>query len=560
MTAGNPNDDFDDELLSAYVDGELTAAERALVEERLRSDPTAAALVDELRSLSSTIKSLPRETLSRDWRVGVLAEVEQAQADSDARGPVTLPLAPVDRWAGIRRGLAWSALAIAATVLIAIFQPAELAQDERELARAEKRQAKEAQADAVLERLERRLRPSADASEASSEDQLAAANNRAEPAALPPGLRGSMGVVGVDASGPSGENADEMAVLPATAAAPEEQRPAPAAVPLAATPGVPAISADGTVAEATAGKLADLDAFAESAANGQPRADAVALHDSLDPPGALMAPLSSLPEDASSLENAAPASAAGPADVAMGGMGGGAAESFRGGVAFGNGDEATVMRAARAGAPAAEMPQAKVTLQLASNEGVARFEQFLAESDIARAEVGEGNKEAGGERVLELAPRTSFNRAADDAKHDAAGQQERSLYFFFAPSPSQPEAADKVELGVELDSAGAVKQLGANLIWVEATPAQIDALLKKCRQDQEAFAAVLADDDLLLAKKAEGDAGELKLKGAARADQAPTKSEAAIAASDKRERVLFILEPATSALESQLSPEAGEAK
>ena len=54
------------------------------MEERLRSDPMAAALVDELRSLSSAIKSLPRETLSRDLRVGVLAEVEQAQADSDA--------------------------------------------------------------------------------------------------------------------------------------------------------------------------------------------------------------------------------------------------------------------------------------------------------------------------------------------------------------------------------------------------------------------------------------------------------------------------------------------
>ena len=45
-----------------------------------------------------------------------------------------------------------------------------------------------------------------------------------------------------------------------------------------------------------------------------------------------------------------------------------------------------------------------------------------------------------------------------------------------------------------------MKQLGANLIWVEATPAQIDALLEKCRHDKEAFAAVLADDDLLLAK------------------------------------------------------------
>ena len=49
MMAQTNHDDFDEELLSAYVDGELTAAERALVEERLRSDPTAAAELDGLR-------------------------------------------------------------------------------------------------------------------------------------------------------------------------------------------------------------------------------------------------------------------------------------------------------------------------------------------------------------------------------------------------------------------------------------------------------------------------------------------------------------------------------
>ena len=88
------------------------------------------------------------------------------------------------------------------------------------------------------------------------------------------------------------------------------------------------------------------------------------------------------------------------------------------------------MRAARRRGPGGGDAAGESHAPIGFERGRWRFEQFLAESDIARAEVGEGNKEAGGERVLELAPRTSFNRAADDAKHDAAGQQERSLYFF----------------------------------------------------------------------------------------------------------------------------------
>jgi negative regulator of sigma E activity len=146
MSAGNPNDDFDDELLSAYVDGELTAAERALVDERLRSDPAAAALVEELRGLSSAIKSLPPQTLGRDLRAGVLAEIDEARADLAKRGPATLTAPPVDRRAGMRRGLIWSAMAIAAAVLVALFQPAEIVQEERELARAEQDKLRESTA------------------------------------------------------------------------------------------------------------------------------------------------------------------------------------------------------------------------------------------------------------------------------------------------------------------------------------------------------------------------------------------------------------------------------
>lgn len=49
-----------DELLSAYLDGELTAAEQAEVERLLATDPAARQLLDELRTLSATLQALPQ--------------------------------------------------------------------------------------------------------------------------------------------------------------------------------------------------------------------------------------------------------------------------------------------------------------------------------------------------------------------------------------------------------------------------------------------------------------------------------------------------------------------
>ncbi|MBN2295003.1 MAG: zf-HC2 domain-containing protein, partial [Pirellulales bacterium] len=48
-----------EELLSAYLDGELTAAEKARAEKLLAEDPSAQATLDCLREVSSAVKSLP---------------------------------------------------------------------------------------------------------------------------------------------------------------------------------------------------------------------------------------------------------------------------------------------------------------------------------------------------------------------------------------------------------------------------------------------------------------------------------------------------------------------
>lgn len=52
--------EFEEHLLSAYLDNELSADERALVEERLKTDPGAQQLLDDLKRVRSLVSTLPR--------------------------------------------------------------------------------------------------------------------------------------------------------------------------------------------------------------------------------------------------------------------------------------------------------------------------------------------------------------------------------------------------------------------------------------------------------------------------------------------------------------------
>src|SRR5690349_13934849 len=49
-----------EEVLSAYCDGELSADEKASVEQRLTGDPAYRQLYEELRAQRSALRSLPR--------------------------------------------------------------------------------------------------------------------------------------------------------------------------------------------------------------------------------------------------------------------------------------------------------------------------------------------------------------------------------------------------------------------------------------------------------------------------------------------------------------------
>ncbi len=127
------------ELLSAYLDGELTAAERAQVEQLLAADPAARQLLEEFRALGKTLQSLPREKLGEDLdsRVLQLAQrrmaAETPQQPQEMRSPekqCAEPPQPLRRnsgWRGTVRGMfsrqaiVWSGLAVAVAVMMTVW-------------------------------------------------------------------------------------------------------------------------------------------------------------------------------------------------------------------------------------------------------------------------------------------------------------------------------------------------------------------------------------------------------------------------------------------------------
>ena len=70
--------ELDDELLSAYLDGELTDSERAAVEARLATDPAAQQLLHELRSVSQSVQAIPTAGLGRDLSDEILRRARAA--------------------------------------------------------------------------------------------------------------------------------------------------------------------------------------------------------------------------------------------------------------------------------------------------------------------------------------------------------------------------------------------------------------------------------------------------------------------------------------------------
>ena len=127
---GRPNDGMpDNELLSAYIDGELKDEQLASVQLRLEKDAAARQLVAELRELSQAVRSLPRQRLDEEIRHSVLRRAEREMLIGDALSSsqehadrVTRP--PETSRAGPRRWI-WAAMAMAAAVMLMFLQPPE---------------------------------------------------------------------------------------------------------------------------------------------------------------------------------------------------------------------------------------------------------------------------------------------------------------------------------------------------------------------------------------------------------------------------------------------------
>jgi hypothetical protein len=112
------------ELFSAYLDGELTAAEQAEMEQLLATSPAARQLLDELRALSATLQNLPREGIGEDLSRQVLRVAERRMLTEGGPGDAeTAPMPPgrsrFQRFA-TRRNLVWLALTASIAVMVLI--------------------------------------------------------------------------------------------------------------------------------------------------------------------------------------------------------------------------------------------------------------------------------------------------------------------------------------------------------------------------------------------------------------------------------------------------------
>ena len=135
----NQRDQLTDELLSAFLDGELAGDELSLVERLLEEDPSHQQALDELQSLGVEMQSLPRYELGDDFCRRVLDASRQKQppvpadtapAHTGKHRDVVAPVAQLQRDGETRmfrggRPLIYALLALAAAVMVMLASPAQ---------------------------------------------------------------------------------------------------------------------------------------------------------------------------------------------------------------------------------------------------------------------------------------------------------------------------------------------------------------------------------------------------------------------------------------------------
>lgn len=141
------NEPFSDELISAYLDGELTAEEQSLVEQALVENAECRQLFEELRALRGSLQSLPSHRPPSGFSQRVIRRAERAMlqdsenapdaaingkpaasekgASHEAAAQAHAPTIAIPAESGAWRGAAWifAAAALAAALLVAINLP-----------------------------------------------------------------------------------------------------------------------------------------------------------------------------------------------------------------------------------------------------------------------------------------------------------------------------------------------------------------------------------------------------------------------------------------------------
>ena len=108
---------INEELLSAYLDGELSAEQQQQVDQLLRDDEDARHALDEMQSLRETLQSLPRQQLDENFAHRVLSAAERRMLTKSASDRGAGPPQSKSSDTNWRRYL-WAGAALAAGLLI----------------------------------------------------------------------------------------------------------------------------------------------------------------------------------------------------------------------------------------------------------------------------------------------------------------------------------------------------------------------------------------------------------------------------------------------------------
>ena len=110
-----------EELISAYLDGELSAAEQQQVLQWFSEDEAAHKLFNEFQLLRESLRTLPAEQLNEDFTREVIERVKQGSPEplpASLSQEVVGRSAETPAWGRI---LLWPAMAVAAAILLMVF-------------------------------------------------------------------------------------------------------------------------------------------------------------------------------------------------------------------------------------------------------------------------------------------------------------------------------------------------------------------------------------------------------------------------------------------------------